>query len=102
VGYNGVPMPVGYNGVPMGYGGVQPSIVQGYNNGHHPGHVLYYDHYSLGNRVRRFFGFAPDNNFRYKSRHGTWGFMGHSRRRKYYNAHGAEVDRYGRPVFIVN
>lgn len=72
---------------------LQPSS----HGGHH-----YHNHYSFGERLRRFFGLAPKTGVRYKSDRGSWGFLGYSRRQRYTDARtGAEVDRQGRPVYRV-
>ncbi|KAJ7129757.1 hypothetical protein C8R44DRAFT_850812 [Mycena epipterygia] len=64
---------------------------------HHSSH----HHLSLGERIRRFFGFGP-KHYRHKSSDSSWGFLGRSRRRKYTDARtGGEVDRHGRPVYRV-
>jgi len=87
---NGYVQPV----VANGYG--QPMGYNGYN-----GYPAYHP-YSLGDRFRNFFGCAPATDVRYKSDHGTWGFMGYSRRQRYIDAHtGIEVDRQGRQIFRV-
>ncbi|KAJ7498988.1 hypothetical protein FB451DRAFT_1203807 [Mycena latifolia] len=58
-------------------------------------------HLSLGDRIRRFFGFGH-KHYRHKSSDSSWGFLGRSRRRKYVDARsGAEVDRHGRQVYRV-
>ncbi|KAF9534843.1 hypothetical protein CPB83DRAFT_879138 [Crepidotus variabilis] len=73
---------------------MQPSYAGGYHPHRHP--------YSFGNRLRRFFGLAPNINVTYKSDRSTWGFMGYSRRPRYVDARtGGEVDRQGRPVYRV-
>ncbi|PPQ77285.1 hypothetical protein CVT25_010867 [Psilocybe cyanescens] len=75
---------------------VQPTYASGQGYGRH------YNHFSLGARLRRFFGLAPSNGVRYKSDRGTWGFMGYSRRQRYIDPRtGGEVDRHGRPVYRV-
>jgi len=58
--------------------------------------------YSIGARVRQFFGFAPAHGVRYQRDRGTWGFMGYSRRQRYIDPRtGGEVDRQGRPVYRI-
>ncbi|KIM46260.1 hypothetical protein M413DRAFT_441341 [Hebeloma cylindrosporum] len=67
-----------------------------------PSYAGHHHHYSFGARLRRFFGLAPRSGVRYKSDHGTWGFMGYSRRQRYIDPRtGGEVDRQGRPVYRV-
>ncbi|KAH9482910.1 hypothetical protein JR316_0005010 [Psilocybe cubensis] len=76
---------------------VQPTYATG-----HSGYGHHYNHFSIGARLRRFFGLAPSNGVRYKSDRGTWGFMGYSRRQRYMDPRtGGEVDRHGRPVYRV-
>ncbi|KXN83696.1 hypothetical protein AN958_00837, partial [Leucoagaricus sp. SymC.cos] len=71
----------------------------GHHRHHHGG--SYYPR-SWGERVRYFFGLAPRANYRYQSDRSSWGFMGYSRRPRYYDAHtGGEVDRHGRPIYRV-
>jgi len=73
-------------------------VVMTPSHGYHP----HYHYYSCGARLRRFFGLAPSTGVRYKSDHGTWGFMGYSRRQRYIDARtGGEVDRQGRPVYRI-
>ncbi|KAJ7179186.1 hypothetical protein C8R46DRAFT_1187589 [Mycena filopes] len=70
-------------------------------HGHHR-HGRHGSHHrpSLGERIRRFFGFG--RHYRHKSSDSSWGFLGRSRRRKYVDARsGAEVDRHGRQVYRV-
>jgi len=83
------------SGVPTAVGApviMQPSYAGAYG----------YNTYSFGNRLRRFFGLAPNANVRYKHDRSTWGFMGYSRRQRYVDARtGGEVDRQGRPVYRI-
>jgi len=66
-------------------------------------HHSSYRHLTLGERIRRFFGFAPRHpGVKIKSSHSNWGFLGRSRRRRYVDAHtGMEVDKRGRPIYRV-
>jgi len=93
----GVPQSMQY-GVPQPMVQQVPMMQQQLPMGYDP----YY--FSIPNRVRRFFGFAPKtHHFRYKSDRGMWGFMGYSRRQRYMDPRtGWEVDRQGRPVVRVN
>jgi len=85
--YGNMPQPM------MPYGVAQPmAYTAGYSN---------YPYYSIGSRIRHFFGLAP-KGIRYRPDRGTWGFMGYSRRQRYIDPRtGWEVDRRGRPVVRV-
>ncbi|KAJ6539278.1 hypothetical protein B0H19DRAFT_351913 [Mycena capillaripes] len=73
----------------------------GRHHRHHGGRHHSHHRLSLGDRIRRFFGFGP-RHYRHKSSDSSWGFLGRSRRRKYVDARsGAEVDRHGRQVYRV-
>ncbi|KAJ7744509.1 hypothetical protein DFH07DRAFT_25522 [Mycena maculata] len=68
---------------------------------HHGRHHRSHRRLTLGERIRRFFGFGR-KHYRHKSSDSSWGFLGRSRRRKYVDARsGAEVDRHGRQVYRV-
>jgi len=88
-----VPMPV--------YGNmIQQQPMVGQMPMAYPGYYGY-NPYSITNRLRNFFGFAP-KHIRYKSSRGTWGFMGYSRRQRYIDPRtGMEVDRQGRLLYRV-
>ncbi|KAJ7068203.1 hypothetical protein C8F01DRAFT_1117279 [Mycena amicta] len=81
----------------------QPTVVTGTvvsSGRHHRSHGHHHGHLSLGERIRRFFGFRPRHH-RHKSS-SSWGFLGRSRPRRYVDARtGGEVDRKGRPVYRV-
>jgi len=95
------------SGLYSGYGG--PNVVSGVPTVGAPvimqpsyAGAYGYNQYSFGNRLRRFFGMAPNANVRYKHDRSTWGFMGYSRRQRYIDARtGGEVDRQGRPVYRI-
>ncbi|KAJ6599132.1 hypothetical protein DFH09DRAFT_1271761 [Mycena vulgaris] len=71
-----------------------------HHGGHGHGHRSH-RRLSLGDRIRRFFGFGR-KHYRHKSSDSSWGFLGRSRRRTYVDARsGAEVDRHGRQVYRV-
>nr|GAT54073.1 predicted protein [Mycena chlorophos] len=72
-----------------------------HHGGHHGSHYDGYGyHLTLGERIRRFFGFRARQH-RHKSS-SSWGFLGRSRPRRYVDARtGAEVDRKGRPIYHV-
>ncbi|KAF9058101.1 hypothetical protein BJ165DRAFT_1425694 [Panaeolus papilionaceus] len=87
---------------------VQPQVVSSVGApvmmqpGYSQGYVPHAHHYTLGARIRRFFGLAPPTGMQFKSDHATWGFMGYSRRQRYIDARtGTEVDKHGRPVIRV-
>jgi len=69
----------------------------------HRHHHSSYRHLTLGERIRRFFGFAPRHSgVKIQGSHSSWGFLGRSRRRRYVDAHtGMEVDKRGRPIYRV-
>ncbi|KAJ7095318.1 hypothetical protein B0H15DRAFT_829008 [Mycena belliarum] len=83
---------------------VSGTVVQSGSGRHHHSHGR--SHHShrrptLGERIRRFFGFGR-KHYRHKSSDSSWGFLGRSRRRKYVDARsGAEVDRNGRQIYRV-
>jgi hypothetical protein len=62
-----------------------------------------YRRLTIGERIRRFFGFAPRHpGVKIQGSHSSWGFLGRSRRRRYVDAHtGMEVDKRGRPIYRV-
>ncbi|KAJ7667953.1 hypothetical protein DFH06DRAFT_1126628 [Mycena polygramma] len=82
----------------------QPTVVTGTvvtSSGRHHRHHGSHRRLTLGERIRRFFGFGP-KRYRHKSSDSSWGFLGRSHRRKYVDARsGAEVDRHGRQVYRV-
>ncbi|KAJ7507730.1 hypothetical protein B0H11DRAFT_1968360 [Mycena galericulata] len=124
--YSGYEQPGSYGGQPGSYGGQNVVYVPGHSSSHrshhhhgptvisgtqvvsssgrhHHGrhHRSSHRHLSLGERIRRFFGFGH-KRYRHKSNNSSWGFLGRSRRPKYVDARsGAEVDRHGRQIYRV-
>ncbi|KAJ7228730.1 hypothetical protein GGX14DRAFT_538838 [Mycena pura] len=88
--------------------GHEPTVISGTvvtssggRHRHHGHHGHGHRRPTIGERIRRFFGFGS-RHYRYKSGESSWGFLGRSRRRKYVDARtGAEVDRHGRQVYRV-
>lgn len=82
---------------------VENPIKQPTHSSHHHDHHHHGSRYrsrSLGEKLRYFFGFAPGAHYRSKSDRSFWGFMGYSRRDRYYDVHtGAEVNQHGQPVY---
>ncbi|KAL1741264.1 hypothetical protein HDZ31DRAFT_67100 [Schizophyllum fasciatum] len=59
----------------------------------------YYRKDSFSERLKRFFGFGHPPGVKHESKNSSWGFLGHSKRRKYIDLNtGMEVDRRGRPI----
>ncbi|KAJ7700018.1 hypothetical protein B0H17DRAFT_1048253 [Mycena rosella] len=84
-----------------------PTVISGTqvvsSSGRHHGRSHHRSHHrpTLGERIRRFFGFGH-RRVRHKSSDSSWGFLGRSRRRKYVDTRsGAEVDRHGRQIYRV-
>ncbi|KAL1681594.1 hypothetical protein EV122DRAFT_260528 [Schizophyllum commune] len=62
----------------------------------------YYRKDSFGERLKRFFGFGHPPGVKHESKNSSWGFLGHSKRRRYIDLNtGMEVDRRGRPIMRV-
>ncbi|TFK75982.1 hypothetical protein BDN72DRAFT_831420 [Pluteus cervinus] len=80
------------------YANSQPMVTASSSGSRHGHHHHHHSHKpSLGQRIRHFFGLAPQA--KYHSRNSSWGFMGRSKRPRYYDTRtGKEVDERGRPV----
>ncbi|TRM68048.1 hypothetical protein BD626DRAFT_564917 [Schizophyllum amplum] len=74
----------------------------GHRRHHSQPHYQYVRKDTFGEKLKRFFGFGTAPGVKHESKNSSWGFLGHSKRRRYIDLNtGMEVDRRGRPIMRI-